>query len=302
MATPPPYKRRHQPRKGSLVLYAILLAAAVALMVGLRKCGGASSDPQASQPRPASDDTIRVAIVHSPMSYYIYDDTIGGLNYDMLRRMSADMGRPVRFIPVVSLPQSLKALSSGACDMLASLPVTSSMRDKYLFSESVFLDRQVLVQRRGSDGKAVVTSVLDLAGDTVHIEKDSPATERLQNLSDEIGEKVTIISHADLSDEYLFLKVLAGELRYAVINENTARRMAAKHPEVSADTPVGFTQFQSWLTRRTETGLHEAIDTWLVEFKKSDDYKALLKRYSVGNDSTVSSPVHSVPKTEKQSY
>lgn len=258
-----------------LLLYVVLLVATLVVMALLYR--SAYRDPAAPKAAAGHGDTLRVAIVHSPMSYYIFDDTIGGLNYDMLRRMSADTGRPVKFIPVVSLQQSLDALSSGACDVLASLPLTAAMRDKYLFSESVFLDRQVLVQRASPDK---VKSVLDLAGDTIHIESHSPARERLDNLAAEIGDDVTIVSHDDLSDEYLFLKVAEGALRYAVVNEKTACIMAARHPDVDISTPVGFTQFQSWLTRRTDTTLHEHIDEWLQAFKATDDYQSLLRRYS----------------------
>lgn len=271
---------RMKPRSGkSLFLYLALLIVAIVAMVILYRHSHSNGRP--GQPIPTPGDTLRIAIVYSPMSYYIYDDTIGGLNYDMLRQMSADMHRPVRFIPVVSLQQSLEALTRGQCDMLVSLPLTASMRDKFLFSESIFLDRQVLIQRPGSGS---VKSVLDIAGDTIHIKKYSPARERLDNLSAEIGDEITICSHDDLSDEYLFLKVADGSLRYAVINEKTARILQQKHPEVAL-TPIGFTQFQSWLTRRTDVALHDSIDSWLLRFKSTPAYQNLLSRYSAASDS-----------------
>lgn len=273
---------RFQPVKGRrIALYVVLLAAVLFTMVALYTCGDNSGKGMKSHVATGDrGDTLFVAITHSPMSYYLYGDTIGGLNYDMLRIMAADMGRPIRFIPVLSLEESLDALTARQVDILASLPITADMRDKYLFSEDVFLDRQVLVQLNGKDGKPNAASVLDLAGDTVHIEKNSPVRQRLDNLSAEIGAPVTILSHPELSDEYLFLKVAGGELRYAVINEKTAARMHLKHPEVNIDTPIGFTQFQAWLTRRRDVALHDSIDSWLTRFKATDRYRRLLERYS----------------------
>ncbi len=278
-------QRRFQPVKGRrIALYVLLLVAVLFTMVALYTCGGDAGKSKKA-PLPAGDrgDTLLVAITHSPMSYYLYGDTIGGLNYDMLRLMAAAMGRPIRFIPVLSLEESLDALTARQVDILASLPVTAGMRDKYLFSEDVFLDRQVLVQLNGTDGKPQAASVLDLAGDTVHIEKNSPVRQRLDNLSSEIGAPVTIVPHPDLSDEYLFLKVAGGELRYAVINEKTAARMHLKHPEVNIGTPIGFTQFQAWLTRRRDVALHDSIDSWLTRFKATDRYRQLLDRYSAAD-------------------
>lgn len=274
-------------RSRYLLLYVLLLIATLFAMAALRTCGEGRENPSAAQAgAKAAGDTITVAIIHSPLSYYIYSDTLGGLNYDMLRRMSADLGRPVKFVPVVSIEQSLAALRAGSVDILASLPATADMKNSYLFSEGVYLDRQVLIQRRLADGKLQANSVLDLAGDTIHIEKNSAAEARLRNMADEIGERITITSHPDLSDEYLFLKVAAGELKYAVINEKMALRMIERHPEVSADTRIGFTQFQSWLTRKSDAKMIEQIDGWLTKYKDTDDYRQLIKRY-IPNDSTL---------------
>lgn len=276
-----PASRRPQPvGKSRLLLYALLLIAALGIMFGLRTCGNTTKSPTATKSTTERGDTLYVAITHSPMSYYIYGDTIGGLNYDMLNIMSREINRPIHFIPVISLEESLNALNKNSIDLLASMPVSAEMRDKYLFTENVFLDRQVLVQLNNKNGKPQALSVLDLAGDTVHIEKNSPVKKRLENLSAEIGATVTIVSHPELSDEYLFLKVSAKELRYAVINEKTAARMHIKHPEVNINTPIGFTQFQAWITRRHDIALHDSIDKWLIRFKSSDKYQELLNKYN----------------------
>lgn len=272
-------------RSRYLLLYILLLVATLFAMAALRTCGKGGDGKTAQGTSATAGDTIRVAIIHSPLSYYIYSDTLGGLNYDLLRRMSDDLGRPVKFVPVVSIEQSLAALRAGNVDILASLLVTADMKNSYLFSEGVYLDRQVLIQRRLPDGKLRANSVLDLAGDTIHIEKNSAAEARLHNMADEIGENIVITAHPDLSDEFLFLKVLNGDFKYAVINEKMARRMIERHPEVSADTQIGFTQFQSWLTRKSDTRMLEDIDTWLLAFKETDDYKRLVSRY-IPNDST----------------
>lgn len=266
-----------------MVLYIILLVATLFVMASLRTCG--SGDDAPSQPSQQRCDTLTIAIVYSPLSYYTYDDTLGGLNYDILRRMAADLDRPVKFVPVVSIDRSLRALRDGGIDLFASLPVTAAMKRDYLFTEGVYTDRQVLVQRRLPDGSLRAASVLDLAADTIHIEKNSAARERLENMAREIGADITITSHTDLSDEYLVLKVLNGDFRYAVVNGRMAAIMAAKHPQLSVDTQIGFTQFQAWLTRRSDTRLLETVDRWLTDFKQTDDYATLLRRYAITTDS-----------------
>lgn len=283
MSKPP--RKRMQFRRRYLLLYILLLVATLVVMASLRTCG--EDDLKGGGRQYEKGDTITVAIIYSPLSYYTYNDTLGGLNYDMLRRMSKDLNRPVKFVPVVSIDRSLKSLRDGGCDLFASLPVTAEMKHDYLFTEGVYTDRQVLIQRKLPDGSLRAKSVLDLADDTIHIEKNSAARERLENMAQEIGAEVVITSHEDLSDEYLFLKVLNGDFRYAVINGKMAAKMIEKHPEVSADTQIGFTQFQAWLTRRRDVKLLETVDKWLSDFKQTEEYEELLRRYSSKDTITI---------------
>lgn len=284
------FKRLPVKRKKSrfILLYAGLLVAVLFCMVLLHTCGD-DGKAGVAEVQETPGDTLRVAIIHSPLSYYIYGDTIGGLNYDLLRQMSADLGIPVKFVPVVSLDRSLHSLREGKVDMLASMPMTADMRKHYLFTDGVYLDRQVLVQKRLANGKLSASSVLDLAGETIHIEKNPATAERLRNMADEIGADVITVEHPDLSDEYLFLKVLSGDFRYAVINGETAQRLVEKHPEVSTETQTGFTQFQSWLFRRKSVATANKINAWLSNFKETQEYRDLLKRYHIDDDASSNS-------------
>ena len=67
-------------KKGSIILYSLLLVLAVAVMYSLKNCNDRYYSVQ--KIGGSSGDTLDVAIVYSPMSYYIYDDTVGGFNYD----------------------------------------------------------------------------------------------------------------------------------------------------------------------------------------------------------------------------
>ena len=58
----------------------------------------------------STGDTIDVAVVYDPLSYYVYDDTLGGLNYDMLRIMESQTKMPLKLWPVVSLHDALRKL------------------------------------------------------------------------------------------------------------------------------------------------------------------------------------------------
>lgn len=272
--------RSRQPRllNGRIILYVALLCVAIGVMFALRRCN--SELYPAARIGQSEGDTLDVAIIYSPMSYYLYDDTIGGFNYDMLRLYAKGQQRPIRFWPVVSLDDALQRLNYRDFDLLASLPIDQEFKVKYAYTSDLFLDRQVLIQRRDSRGMLTVKSSLDLAGETLHIEKDSPIEFRIHNLEREIGDTIHIERHPELSSEYLFLKVASGELRYAVVNERVARPLLEHYPEVSIETPVSFTQFQAWVLHPQDTAMLHNLNTWIDSIKQTPVYEQILMRYN----------------------
>ena len=265
-------------KKGSIILYVILLVLAVVAMCSLRNCGNKYYTP--TKIGCSSGDTLDVAIVYSPMSYYLYDDTIGGFNYDMLKQYAYNEKRNVRFWPIISLDDALKKLSNQQFDLLASLPIDQGFKTKFSYTSDIFLDRQVLIQRRDAAGRQSVNSSLDLANETIHIEKDSPIEFRIKNLSREIGDTIFINSHPELSGEYLFLKVASGEIKYAVVNEKITIPLLKHHTNVSIDTPISFTQFQAWVVNKQDSILLKSLNNWIDSIKSTPTYRNILQRYS----------------------
>lgn len=261
-----------------MALYIVLLAAVTAVMVLTRRCDS-GADLSMLTRGGSGGDTIDVAIVYGPMSYYLYNDTLGGLNLDMLNAMKKDIGSPVRLWPVVSLHDALRRLEKGTYDMLASLPSDNSVKQRFPTSRSVFLDRLVLIQLSDSTKKPKVTSALDLGNDTVFIPKDSPAASRLANLSAEIGNPIPVAQRDDLSEEYLCMMVGSGKIPLAVVNEKTAKTMQKQYPSLSYDNPVSFTQFQVWIFQPADTALQKRVDRWLESYQSTPAYRELTKRY-----------------------
>lgn len=267
-------KKKHS----QIVLYILLLAAVVAVMSSARRCSSGGKLPPVESGGSAGD-TIDVAIIYGPLSYYLYNDTLGGVNLDILKEFERDARRPVKLWPVVNLHESLAKLKSGDFDMLASLPADNSVKQRFLTTESVFLDRLVLIQLADSLGNVKIKSALDLPGDTIHIQRDSPAAARLANLSNEIGENIPVVTDEKLSEEYLCMKVATGEIRLAVVNERLARSMKLKYPGLSYDNPVSFTQFQVWVLPKADTLMLREVNSWLSEFMKTPRYREIVGKY-----------------------
>lgn len=273
-------KKISQIKKWQLVLYAVLLVMVVGLMFSLKNCGkepaqviGNNRTDQAS-----GGDTIDVAIEYSPLSYYTYGDTTGGFYFELINLMSQTSGLKVKFHPIVSLNTALEGLDKGVYDLVAAqFPVTRGNKETYLFTEAIYLDKQVLVQR--NTGGIAIRSQLDLAGDTVTIVKGSPMRDRIMSLSREIGDTIYVISDPEYGPEQLFMMVASGDIKYAVINETIARKMAASHPNVDISQAISFSQFQSFFMKKDNTELKKQLDESIKAVKKLPQYNELIKKY-----------------------
>ena len=264
--------------KPKMKIYVALLVAVVALMVTLGRC---SRQYALKNAQVSGGDTIDVAIEYAPLSLYMYDDTLGGFNHDLLNLIARRQNLHLKFHPMTSLDESLRQLRDGVVDIVAAqMPSTVDFKRKYLFTDAVMIDNQVLVQRRGKDGSLEINTQLDLAGRTVCVAKGSPVETRIANLAREIGDSIHVRT-LDYSQEQLFLLVAAGEERLAVVSDKTARSLAAGYPGVDAGTAVSFNQFQAWAIAKSNPSLQRRMNQWLREVQTSDEYKQLKKRYNL---------------------
>lgn len=265
-------------KKGQIILYVILLCIVIGSMMLLKNCGKPGFPVQHQGGSPG--DTIDVAIEYAPLSCYMYDDTLGGFNYDLLRLVAREGNFKMKFHPVVTLQKSLEELNDGTYDILAAqLPVTSEYREEYLFTVPVYLDRQVLVQRKDSVGALKIKNQLGLANKKVHIVKGSPMESRLRNLGREIGDTIFVENESVYGPEQLFLMVVTGEIEYAVINEKVAKDLLKDYPLVDAGTSISFTQFQSWILNKENKALNDSLNSILEKVKNTEGYKNLYNRY-----------------------
>lgn len=268
-------------KKGSLAIYFTLLILALIAMIVLHNYDKLFSTPD-SRPK----NNMIVAIEYSPLSLYTYSDTLGGYSYDLLRLVAKKAGVELKYQPMVTLSTSLNKLKNGEYRMVcAEFPVIKENKDEYLFTNPIYVDRQVLVQHLLPDSTIAVKSLLDLAHDTVWVVYGSSIENRLLNLSHEIGDTIYVNTDKEYSAEQLFLRVATGEIKQAVMNEHIARKMASLYPNVDISTSVSFTQFQSWILHREDSVFCDSINSWLEAVKQTPEHKALYKRYF--NDSSV---------------
>jgi membrane-bound lytic murein transglycosylase MltF len=266
-----------------LVVYIALLCTVTVVMYGLWK---QSSSAQALPPRDYAEirqeGILRILTEYSLSGYYISGDTTEGFHYELSRAIADISGLEVHTQLKMSLSESFEALEQNACDIIAqNIPVTSEMKEQYLFTEPIVLNKQVLVQRtaEASGGIEPLRNHVDLAGKTIHVPKGSPALLRLKHLVFEIGDSVYIMEDELYSAEQLIIKVAKGEIDYAVCDRQTALALKDKLPEIDLSTDISFTQLQAWALRKNSPALADSLNQWLNRIRASGLFHQIYKRY-----------------------
>ncbi|MFI3239476.1 MAG: transporter substrate-binding domain-containing protein [Bacteroidales bacterium] len=227
-------------------------------------------------------DSLNVAIEYSPISLYMKNDTLYGFNYDLIKELSIQGGFDIKFHPIVNIKSGLLGINSGSYDiLLAQIPITAEMRNKYLFTEPIYLDKQVLVQRIDSLGDVVVKSQLDLADKTVYVISGTSTQERINSLAQEIGETIHIVSKHKFGQRELFNMVADSIIDYAIINEKSAQRLSNDITNVDFKMDISFTQFQSWVINPQDTLLCDSINILIKRIKETPRYEEIYNRYFI---------------------
>lgn len=239
-----------------ILLYLLLLIFALGIMFGLKRCR------QWGYKQPAPGDTLRVAMQYAPGSFFIDGDTLAGRDYEAL----ASLGIPYRIYPITNPAEGLSGLNQGRYDLVvADLPQTADSAKDYIFTEPIYLDRQILVQRIDSPGASPrITSPLQLAGKTVVVPENSPMVSRLQHLANEIGDTIHIVQRQASTERLLTEMALgADSVPLAVANSTLAEEIAREYPQLDYSVPVSLTQFQSWVLRPDQTALRDSLNRLL---------------------------------------
>ena len=267
--------------------YGIMGVIAVSLSAILYK-----PEPQANEPAPRSYEEIirsgvlRAVTEYNSISYHAQADSIGGLHYELLQAFADSKGLKTEITPEMSVEKRIEGIQLGIYDLLANnVLISSERKDSLLFTSPILLSRQVLVQRKPTEmnDQNYINSLLDLAGKTVHVVKESPSILRIRNLSNEIGDTIYIKEIEKYGQEQLLAMVAAGDIDYAVCDESIALTAANDLPRLDFETTISFTQFYSWGVNKENTILLDSLNAWLDSFKQTEAFQRLLKKYTINH-------------------
>lgn len=225
---------------------------------------------------------LRAVTEYNSISFHASGDSIEGFHYELLQAFANDKGLKVEITPLMSFEERIEGIHQGKYDILANnVMVTTELKDTLLFTSPIVQNRLVLVQRKPTnpEDSSFIKSTLELAHKTLYVVKGSPAILRIHNLSNEIGDTIYVKEIEKYGQEHLLPMVAKGDIDYAVCNENIAQASIGNMPELDIQTIISFNQFYSWGVNKNNTVLCDTLNQWLDNFKQTQAFKRLMKKY-----------------------
>lgn len=252
-----------------------LLIVTVLWLIGESCSGGHQSAADASE----GPDTLHVATLYGPTSYFNYRGEDMGIEYENIRRFAKEEGMVLDLHVARNISDLIDMLQQGQVDVAAyPIPFISEFNEGIIYCGPREVTSQVLLQKKTKDK---VTDVTELIGKEIFVEENSKFQYRLQNLDEELGGGIKIrpIESDTIDSEDLMEMVDKGEIEYAVIDSDIAELNKSLYPDIDASLRVSLEQASSWAVGPGLDSLAVKIDNWEKKNHNSDIVKDIYKKY-----------------------
>lgn len=228
-------------------------------------------------------DTISVATVYGPASYFYYRDTTMGYDYDMMEQLAAMHSHSVKWIVAGSIEEAIAKVDSGIASIVASpIPTHGKFAKSVAFCGPETDIEQVLVQ---PPGDTVIVNVSQLAGRVVYVEKDSKGARELERINAELGGSIIVrpIDADSMATEDMLASVAHGDISMAVVDRASARLNKSYFPELNITLALSDPETAKWGVSRRNKWLADTINAWMARTEPKEIQTELLKKYFDSN-------------------
>ncbi|MEI6696696.1 MAG: transporter substrate-binding domain-containing protein [Bacteroidota bacterium] len=224
---------------------------------------------------------------YNSIEYFVYKGFPMGFQLEMLKAFSNHLGVKLELLITNDLATNVGFLAIGKCDLIAcNITVTKERSQAVDFTIPILQTRQVLVQRNPEKTKdsilkktIFIKNLSGLAGKTVYVQKNSVHYDQLLEIQKQIKSKIHIVESDSLETEQLMESVANGQIDYTVTDENFAQVNNTYYSNLDFKTLVSGKQNLAWVVRHGSDSLLMAINSWLLKYKTTVQYKIIYDRY-----------------------
>ena len=224
---------------------------------------------------------LRVVTDYNSTNYFIYKGRTMGFQYEMLKALAKHLDVKLELSVNNDLVSSFDALERGDVDLLGmNLAVTVDRVDKFNFTVPHSQSRQVLIQINDSIRPlGYINEKSQLFGKQIHVPKGSSFEERLHRISNTGKNAIDIVPVDQVEVEELISKVAKREISYTIADENVAMVNQSYYPNIDIQTHLSEPQNLAWALRKGTDELTKDINMWLIDFKKTKEYRIIYRKY-----------------------
>ncbi len=227
---------------------------------------------------------------NSTSSFFIYKGRKMGFEYEILKEFANDLGVEIEIKLIRNLEEVVERMNKGEADIVAcNIAATGSMKKQLLLSHPILRSQQVLVQRKPSNyaklsaeqlWRKLIHDPTQLANKTVHVRKFSNHYVRLQNLQEEMGEKIKIKSEeGTISNEELIELVSDGIIDYTITEQHIARINQLFYDNLDISTPISVKQPITFGLTKSHPLLLSRLNKWLDRFMAKQSFGYIKRKY-----------------------
>ncbi|MBO7630443.1 MAG: transporter substrate-binding domain-containing protein, partial [Bacteroidales bacterium] len=217
------------------------------------------------------NDTISVCLFYHAADYFVYQGSVIGFQYDVLKQLEKDFRRPVE-ITIESDPEKmfLTALSNQYDIVCFDFDKSNFVPNYIDVSAPVAYTYPVLIMRKK-----------DSAYDSLpHVVNTSAKYFNKLDFSLLKDPSSWVVQHnPDLAIEDLMEMLVDKQIDYAVCNYNVAITLMPFYTQLTIGPRVGDNFPRTWILNQHYPTLNDSINRWLSDFKETNKYQSLCEKY-----------------------
>jgi membrane-bound lytic murein transglycosylase F len=229
-------------------------------------------------PQILQQDTLRVITMYGPISYFLYRDNQMGYEYELAKKLCAEMQVSMQLVVAPDIPTMLQWLQQGKGDLVAyRIPYTHQYKTLVTYTKQEYISNQVLVQ---AVSDTMRHTVLDLAGATITVPDNSIYYHRLVNLNDEIGGGIHIVACGDtITSDDLVAQVAMHKINYTITDDINARLNKTYFGNIDYNVDISFPQRSAWVVSSHSPQLLEFVNNWATSDTQKRYLSSLYHKY-----------------------
>ncbi|MDD3322966.1 MAG: transglycosylase SLT domain-containing protein [Paludibacter sp.] len=223
-------------------------------------------------------DTLRVATMYGPTSYFLYRDETMGYDYELAQNFAKQLNVNLKISIAKSEAEMIQMLQERKVDIVSyNFIETKDLKRFFNFVLPQSESYQVLVQNVGSKA---LSSVTELAGKTVYVTPNSVFKQRMEALNNEIGGTINIVDAADsLTNNDLIEMVSEKKIDYTVTYRNLGLLHKYYSKNLNCRLAIGFNQHNGWLVRSGSVFLTKSLQLWATSPETENLQARLREKY-----------------------